>query len=125
MALMPAVRASLAERFIFNFRLPAEMLATYLPVSWLENWCRRGFVRRLQHSRSVASRLVPSKVGDSTAGRRWKQSGGASNSRAASLRVLTQSTFPGFCPAHKNLRRHSEACEWPRRQSGLLRIEQC
>jgi hypothetical protein len=35
MALMPAVRASLAERFIFNFRLPAEMLATYLPVSWL------------------------------------------------------------------------------------------
>jgi hypothetical protein len=35
MSLMPAVRASLAERFIFNFRLPAEMLATYLPVPWL------------------------------------------------------------------------------------------
>ena len=29
------VRASLAERFIFNFRLPAKMLATYLPVPWL------------------------------------------------------------------------------------------
>ena len=35
MSLMPTVRASLAERFIFNFRLPAKMLATYLPVSWL------------------------------------------------------------------------------------------
>jgi hypothetical protein len=35
MSLMPAVRASLAERFIFNFRLPAKMLATYLPVPWL------------------------------------------------------------------------------------------
>jgi hypothetical protein len=33
MSLMPAVRASLAERFIFNFRLPAKALATYLPVS--------------------------------------------------------------------------------------------
>jgi hypothetical protein len=35
MSLMPAVRASLAERFIFNFRLPAKALARYLPVSWL------------------------------------------------------------------------------------------
>jgi hypothetical protein len=35
MSLMPAERASLAERFIFNFRLPEKMLATYLPVSWL------------------------------------------------------------------------------------------
>ncbi len=36
MSLIPAVRASLAERFIFNFRLPAARLATYLPVPWLE-----------------------------------------------------------------------------------------
>ena len=35
MSLMPALRASLAERFIFNFRLPAKALAGYLPVSWL------------------------------------------------------------------------------------------
>ena len=35
MPIMPAVRASLAERFIFNFRLPPQMLATYLPVPWL------------------------------------------------------------------------------------------
>lgn len=35
MTLMPAVRASLAERFIFNFRLPPKMLATYLPSPWL------------------------------------------------------------------------------------------
>jgi hypothetical protein len=35
MSLMPAVRASLAERFIFNFRLPTKMLASYLPVPWL------------------------------------------------------------------------------------------
>jgi len=35
MSLMPAVRASLAERFIFNFRLPMQVLASYLPISWL------------------------------------------------------------------------------------------
>ena len=35
MSILPAVRAALAERFIFNFRLPPQMLATYLPVPWL------------------------------------------------------------------------------------------
>jgi hypothetical protein len=35
MSLMPSVRASLAERFIFNFRLPPKVLASYLPVPWL------------------------------------------------------------------------------------------
>lgn len=35
MSMLPAVRASLAERYIFNFRLPPQMLATYLPVPWL------------------------------------------------------------------------------------------
>jgi hypothetical protein len=35
MSVMPIVHASLAERFIFNFRLPAKMLATYLPLPWL------------------------------------------------------------------------------------------
>jgi hypothetical protein len=35
MSLIPALRASLAERFIFNFRLPTQLLAQYLPVPWL------------------------------------------------------------------------------------------
>jgi hypothetical protein len=35
MPFMPVMRASLAERFIFNFRLPGKALARYLPVSWL------------------------------------------------------------------------------------------
>jgi hypothetical protein len=35
MSLLPVVRASLAERFIFNFRFPVKALAHYLPVSWL------------------------------------------------------------------------------------------
>lgn len=35
MSFMPAVRASLADRFIFNFRMPTKKLATYLPVPWL------------------------------------------------------------------------------------------
>src|SRR6202453_4267860 len=43
MSLMPAVRASLAERFIFNFRMPAKMLATYLPVHWLVPQEIRGY----------------------------------------------------------------------------------
>ncbi|HEX8813687.1 MAG TPA: hypothetical protein VF742_17000 [Terracidiphilus sp.] len=33
--MIPTVRAALAERFIFNFRLPLQMLASYLPVPWL------------------------------------------------------------------------------------------
>src|SRR5882757_8886468 len=43
MSLMPAVRASLAERFIFNFRLPMQMLASYLPISWLTPQEVRGY----------------------------------------------------------------------------------
>jgi hypothetical protein len=43
MSFMPAVRASLAERFIFNFRLPAKALARYLPVSWLSPQEVRGY----------------------------------------------------------------------------------
>jgi hypothetical protein len=43
MSLMPAVRASLAERFIFNFRLPAKALARYLPVPWLAPQEVRGY----------------------------------------------------------------------------------
>jgi hypothetical protein len=42
MPLMPAVRASLAERFIFNFRLPTKMLASYLPAPWLTPQVVRG-----------------------------------------------------------------------------------
>src|SRR5258708_4436489 len=43
MSFMPAVRASLAERFIFSFRLPAKALARYLPVSWLAPQEVRGY----------------------------------------------------------------------------------
>jgi hypothetical protein len=43
MSLMPSLRASLAERFIFNFRLPQETLARYLPVSWLAPQEVRGY----------------------------------------------------------------------------------
>ena len=43
MSFMPAMRASLAERFIFNFRLRAKALARYLPVSWLAPQEVRGY----------------------------------------------------------------------------------
>ena len=35
MSILPAVRANLVERYIFNFRLPPTALANHLPVSWL------------------------------------------------------------------------------------------
>lgn len=35
MTILPAVRAELAERFIFNFRMPPAALRGFLPVSWL------------------------------------------------------------------------------------------
>lgn len=35
MNLFPPVRANLAERFIFNFRMPPEALTKYLPAPWL------------------------------------------------------------------------------------------
>jgi hypothetical protein len=35
MSLLPSVRAKLAERFIFNFRIPAQALQKLLPVKWL------------------------------------------------------------------------------------------
>ena len=35
MPLLPAVRAKLAERFIFNFRMPPEAFQKYMPVKWL------------------------------------------------------------------------------------------
>lgn len=34
-SILPAVRAELAERFIFNFRMPPAALRALLPVSWL------------------------------------------------------------------------------------------
>ncbi len=43
MSVLPAVRGLLAERFIFNFRLPPELFATYLPVPWLVPQEVRGF----------------------------------------------------------------------------------
>lgn len=35
MTMLPAVRANLKERFIFNFRMPPEAMAKYLPATWL------------------------------------------------------------------------------------------
>ena len=35
MNIIPPVRAELAERFIFNFRMPLDALAEYLPAPWL------------------------------------------------------------------------------------------
>jgi len=35
MSRIPSVRALLAERFIFNFRMPAESMRQFLPVAWL------------------------------------------------------------------------------------------
>ena len=43
MSFMPAVHASLAERFFFNFRLPAKAVARSLPVSWLAPQEVRGY----------------------------------------------------------------------------------
>ncbi len=43
MSMIPTVRAALAERFIFNFRLPPQMLASYLPVPWLTPQEVRGY----------------------------------------------------------------------------------
>lgn len=36
MNIIPPVRAELAERFIFNFRMPLDALAEYLPAPWLQ-----------------------------------------------------------------------------------------
>ena len=43
MNLIPPVRAELAERYIFNFRLPPEALAEYLPAPWLTPQTVRGW----------------------------------------------------------------------------------
>jgi len=43
MSMIPTVRAALAERFIFNFRLPPQMLTSYLPVPWLTPQEVRGY----------------------------------------------------------------------------------
>ena len=43
MNLIPPVRAELAERYIFNFRLPPAALAGYLPAPWLTPQTVRGW----------------------------------------------------------------------------------
>ncbi len=43
MSIIPPVRASLAERYLFNFRLPLQVCASYLPTSWLIPEEIRGF----------------------------------------------------------------------------------
>jgi hypothetical protein len=40
---LSSVRATLAERWLFNFRLPPEVLARYLPVDWLVPQCFKGY----------------------------------------------------------------------------------
>lgn len=40
---IPPVRAALAERFIFNFRMPPRALAGFLPVPWLEPQVVNGY----------------------------------------------------------------------------------
>lgn len=43
MSILPSVRAKLAERFIFNFRMPSQALQKYLPVKWLAPTEMSGF----------------------------------------------------------------------------------
>lgn len=43
MSLIPPVRAALAERFIFNFRMPLEAMSERLPASWLTPLPVRGW----------------------------------------------------------------------------------
>lgn len=43
MNLIPPVRAELAERYIFNFRMPLEVLADYLPAPWLSPQSVQGY----------------------------------------------------------------------------------
>jgi hypothetical protein len=43
MSLLPSVRATLAERFIFNFRMPLDTMARHLPVPWLIPQQIRGY----------------------------------------------------------------------------------
>ncbi len=40
---LSSVRATLAERWLFNFRLPPEALTSYLPVDWLAPQCFNGY----------------------------------------------------------------------------------
>jgi len=43
MNIIPTVRAELTERFIFNFRMPLEALAKYLPAPWLQPQPVKGY----------------------------------------------------------------------------------
>jgi hypothetical protein len=43
MSVLPAVRATLAERFLFNFRMSPEALNHYLPASWLAPHILHGY----------------------------------------------------------------------------------
>ena len=43
MSVLPAVRATLAERFLFNFRMSPEALNSYLPAPWLAPHIIRGY----------------------------------------------------------------------------------
>ncbi len=43
MSVLPSVRAELAERFIFNYRMPPDALKRYLPAPWLAPQLVRGW----------------------------------------------------------------------------------
>lgn len=65
-SILPAVRAELAERFIFNFRMPPAILREFLPVSWLapqeiEGWAVASYC--LLDLRNIVSAPLKPKVG--------------------------------------------------------------
>ena len=65
-SILPAVRAELAERFIFNFRMPPAVLRQFLPVSWLapqeiEGWAVASYC--LLDLRNITIAPLPPKAG--------------------------------------------------------------
>lgn len=65
-SILPAVRAELAERFIFNFRMSPDALRAFLPVSWLapqeiEGWAVASYC--LLELRNITIAPLPPKAG--------------------------------------------------------------
>jgi hypothetical protein len=63
---LPSVRAELAERFIFNFRMPPPVLRTLLPVEWLvpaevNGWAIASFC--MLHLRKITVAPLPTLIG--------------------------------------------------------------
>lgn len=65
-SILPAIRAELAERFIFNFRMPPAALRAFLPVPWLapqeiEGWAVASYC--LLDLRNITIAPLPPKAG--------------------------------------------------------------